>query len=173
MKGNNIMGDIKTKNTLKDIKVLDKSIDTSARMKNAFIRTKDEEQHSQQVDHNSPSKYATDSTTCGAENVAYKTGNQVKRQTGKIIDKAKKSRNVKRATEKTIKTAPKVEKTIKQSAKATGKSVKTTAKGTIKTAYKSIKTTEKTAKTTFKTSQQTASYGKSNKVGDTVSTSSS
>jgi hypothetical protein len=177
---------IKTREIVKDIKMIDKAGNVADKMKNAYIRTKDEAQHTQQSEHSSPSDYATDKATHGAENAVYETGHHVKKQTGKIIDKAKDARNVKKqtdgvtepikeqakkytqqimrkttqatkqATEKTIKTAPKIEKTIKQSAKSTGKFVKATAKGTIKTAQKSVKTAEHTAKATIKTSQQTA-----------------
>jgi predicted CoA-binding protein len=147
---------IKTREILKDIKVVDKAGNAANRMRNAYIRTKDEAQNTQQSEYNSPTEYATYSTTQGMGNTVYKTIHQVKKQTDNIIDKVKESRNIKNATEKTIKTAPKVGKTIKQSAKDTGESVKTTSKGTIKTAQKSFKTVEKTAKATIKTSQQTA-----------------
>ena len=177
---------IKTRDIVKDIKVIDKAGNAADRMKNAFIRTKDEAQHTQQSEHSSPTEYASDNATHSAENIVYETGHQVKKQTGKIFDKVKDARNAKKqaesvsgsikvqakkytqenmrkstqatkqATEKTIKTAPKIEKTIKQSAKSTGKFVKATAKGTIKTAQKSVKSTGNTAKVTIKTSQQTA-----------------
>ena len=38
------MPEVKTKNTVKDIKVLDKSIEASQRMKNAYIHTKSKTQ---------------------------------------------------------------------------------------------------------------------------------
>jgi hypothetical protein len=147
---------IKTRDIVKDIKVVDKAGNVADRMKNAYIRTKYEAQYTQQSEHNSPSEYATDNATRGAEKSIYKTGHQVKRQTGEIIDKAKEVRNTQRATEKTIKTAPKLEKTIKQSEKSTGKAAKTTAKATIKTTQRTIKTAGKTAKATIKTSEQAA-----------------
>ena len=177
---------IKTREIIKIIKIIDKAGNVADRMKNAYIRTKDEAQHTQQSEHISPSEYASDNTTRGAENMAYETGHQLKKQTGKIVDQLKDARSAKKqaesvsepikeqakkytqqnmrkstqttkqATEKTIRTAPKVENTIKQSAKATGKTAKVTAKGTIKMAQKSIKSAEYTAKATIKTFQQTA-----------------
>jgi len=177
---------IKTRDIVKGIKVNDKAGNSVDRMRNAFIRTKDEAEHTQQSEHSSPAEYASDNTTRGAENLVYETGHQLKKQTGKIVDQLKNARNAKRqaesvsepikeqaqkythqnmrkstqatkqSAEKTIKTAPKVETTIKQSAKATGKTVKVTAKRTIKTTQKTVKSAEYTAKATIKTFQQTA-----------------
>jgi hypothetical protein len=134
---------IKAREIVKDIKVLDKSVNVADKMKNAFIRTKDEAQHTQQSEHISPSEYANNNTTRGAKDTAYEAGHQLKKQTGKIVDQLKNARNVKnqaesvskpikeqakkytqqnirkftqatkQATEKTIRTAPKVENTIK------------------------------------------------------------
>lgn len=175
---------IKTREIIKDVKILDKTENATNKMKNAYIRTKDEAQQTQEPENESPSEYATDNATRGAENVAYKTGYQINKQTGKIIDKGKDARNIKnkvnhasepikeqtkkhpepnirKATQttkqvagKTIKATPKVEKTIKQSSKATNRAFKTTLKGTIKKVPKTIRNTERTAKATIKTSQQ-------------------
>ena len=57
----------------------------------------------------------------------------------------------------TVKTAPKAEKTIKQSVRSSGKkTIKTLEKVNAKTVGKSVKTAEQTAKASIKTSQQTA-----------------
>ena len=69
------MKEIKTKQTLKDIKVLDKTADVSHRMKNAYIRTKDQ---AEQLGHDDNVNYVDDagnSVREGAENVVRKTGN--------------------------------------------------------------------------------------------------
>jgi len=177
---------IKTREIVKGIKVIDKAGNAADRVRNAYIRTKDEAQHTQQSEHISPAEYANDNTIRGAEDTAYEAGHQFKKQTGKIVDQLKDASNAKKqaesvsepikeqakkytqqnmqkstqatkqAAEKTIRTAPKVENTIKQSAKATGKTVKVTAKRTIKTTQKTVKSAEYTAKAAIKTSQQTA-----------------
>ena len=60
-----------------------------------------------------------------------------------------------------IKTAPKAEKTIKQSARSAGKrSIKTAEKASAKTVGKSVKTAEQTAKASIKTTQQAAKAAK-------------
>ncbi len=176
---------IKTREGVKDIKIFDKTVNAADKMKNAYIRTKDEAQYGQQVESESPSEYATDNTTRGVENAVYKTGYQIKKQTGKIIDKVKDTHNIKnkvnresepikeqakkhteentrKATQttkhaagRTIKATPNVEKTIKQPAKATNRAFKKTIKGTIKKVPKTIRNAERTAKTTIKTSRHT------------------
>lgn len=176
------MPEVKTKNTVKDIKVLDKSIETSQRMKNAFIRTKNETQDTRQIKQNSPTEYATDTTSQGAEKVTNEAVHQAKKHTMKILDKAKTATKAKKqakkftqqniqksvqvakkATEHSIKSVPKLEKTIKQSARSTRKAIKSTSKGTIKTAKKSVKATRTSIKTTgqaVKTAQKTVQASK-------------
>ena len=174
---------IKTREIIKDIKILDKTGNATNKMKNAYIRTKDEAQQMQEPENESPSEYATDNTTRSSENVVYKTGYQIKKQTGKIIDKVKDARNIKnkvgtasepikeqakkhteqnirKATQttkhavgKSIKATPKVEKTIKQPIKATNSAFKKTVKGTIKKVPKTIRNAERTSKVTIKTFQ--------------------
>lgn len=51
------MKEIRTKSTIKDIKMLDKASDMSHRMKNAYIRTKEQ---AEQTDHNKESSYVDD-----------------------------------------------------------------------------------------------------------------
>ena len=58
---------IKTRKFTKDIKSIDKSANIADKMKNAYIRTKDEAQHTQQSEHSSPSDYATDKATVEIE----------------------------------------------------------------------------------------------------------
>ncbi|NBJ16988.1 MAG: NlpC/P60 family protein [Dehalobacter sp. 4CP] len=51
------MKEIRTKSTIKDIKMLDKASDISHRMKNAYIRTKEQ---AEQTDHNKEGSYVDD-----------------------------------------------------------------------------------------------------------------
>lgn len=66
------MPDIKTKETFKDIKVLDKSANLAARMREAYIRTKDiaAKERSDQTD-------PVNDAEKGAENITYKSGHIV------------------------------------------------------------------------------------------------
>ncbi|XCH79199.1 MAG: NlpC/P60 family protein [Candidatus Dehalobacter alkaniphilus] len=67
-----VMKEIRTKSTLKDIKVLDKASDVSHRMKNAYIRTKEQ---AEQNGHNKDSNYvdkAVSGVKDGTETVAQK-----------------------------------------------------------------------------------------------------
>lgn len=86
------MKDIKTKSTVKDIKVLDKSSDVSRRMKNAYIRTKEQ---AVQTPHDKNTNYvndAGDSIRNGAETVVRQTGPTVRSLGRKAANKIKESR---------------------------------------------------------------------------------
>jgi hypothetical protein len=181
---------IKTRESIKDIKVLDKSSNIADKMKNAYIRTKDEAQQTQKSEHNSPSEYATDNVDRGVEKAIYGTGHQVKRQTGKIVDKTKdthkakkqadsmsdpirdqakkytqqniyqSSQSTEQALNKSVKTAQKVDRSIKHSAKGTKKTTQRSVKTAKQTAKATIKTTQQTAKAAVKTAQATVKASK-------------
>lgn len=153
---------IKTRETKKDIRALDKAGVAAERMKNSFVRTKDEAMQTQQDgrDYASPTEYAEDKVTDTADRTVHEAAHQAKKQGAKVIDKVKESRRsgarARQAANRTIKTTAQTEKTIKHSMRLSGKTAKATAKGTVKTAGKSIKTAEHTARTTIKTTQQAA-----------------
>ena len=50
--------EIKTRDTFKDIKVIDKVSSSTAHTKNAFVETKDRAEQTQESRHTSPSEYA-------------------------------------------------------------------------------------------------------------------
>ena len=79
------MKEIKTKSTLKDIRVLDKAADVSYRAKNAFIRTKEQVKESQRMDHGSCVEYAEDKIREGSKTVARETGQAVGRRVKKTV----------------------------------------------------------------------------------------
>lgn len=86
------MKEIKTKATTKDIKVLDKALDVSRKMKNAYIRTKDQ---AEQLGHNENGNYVDDagnSVREGVETVARKTGHAVENQGKNAVQKIKERR---------------------------------------------------------------------------------
>lgn len=83
------MKEIKTKSTIKDIKVLDKTVDVSYRAKNAYIRTKEQAEQTQRQEHDNVIEYAEDKINDGTKTVTRKAGNTVERQGKKIIYKIK------------------------------------------------------------------------------------
>ena len=83
------MEKIKTKQTKKDIKVLDKTMDVTRRAKNAYIRTKE---RSEQLGHNDDSNYvdyADNIISDGAKNITRKGEHIAKRYGKKAIEKIK------------------------------------------------------------------------------------
>ena len=83
------MKEIKTKQTKKDIKVLDKTTDVTRRAKNAYIRTKE---RSEQLGHNDDSNYvdyADNIVSDGAKSITRKGGHIAKRYGKKAIKKIK------------------------------------------------------------------------------------
>lgn len=86
------MKEIKTKQALKDIKVLDKATDVSRRAKNAYIRTK---KQSEQLGHNEDGNFVDDagnSVREGAETVVRKTGYTAGSYGKKAVQKIKEHR---------------------------------------------------------------------------------
>ncbi|PKM90797.1 MAG: hypothetical protein CVU87_01110 [Firmicutes bacterium HGW-Firmicutes-12] len=74
------MKEIKTKPTIKDIKVLEKAVDVSYRAKNTFIRTKEQAEQMQRTDHGNYVEYAEDKIRGSTKTIARETGHVVGRQ---------------------------------------------------------------------------------------------
>ncbi|MCL6458584.1 MAG: C40 family peptidase [Gorillibacterium sp.] len=87
------MKEIKTKTTVKDIKALDKTVDVSRRAKNAFIRTKEQAEPTQQKGHDSFVEYAEDKTKKGADTLTNKAGLAMGRQGKKAVQRMQEHRN--------------------------------------------------------------------------------
>lgn len=83
------MSKIKTRETVKDIKVLDKAAVAGERMKDAFIRTKDTVQNLSDDGQVSPTEYAEDKIQYAAQDVAEDTGRAVSSGTKKAVNKGK------------------------------------------------------------------------------------
>ena len=201
------MSKIKTRESVKDIKVLDKAAVASERMKTALIRSKDQMQNLMDDGQVSPSEYAEDKIKYAAEDVVDRVRHDASSGAKKAVNKgkeafrehreekciqkneervrkyeeelrrsaqtstqqqkaardtAKKNVETRRANTRikrnqTIKTAERIEHTIKQSARSAGKqTVKAGAKGTVKSTEKAVKTAEKTSKAAIKTAEATA-----------------
>lgn len=83
------MSKIKTKESVKDIKALDKAAVASERMKTALIRSKDQMQNLMDDGQVSPSEYAEDKLRYAAEDVADRVGHDVSSGTKKAVNKGK------------------------------------------------------------------------------------
>ena len=83
------MSKIKTKESVKDIKALDKAAVASERMKTALIRSKDQMQNLMDDGQVSPSEYAEDKLRYSAEDVADRVGHDVSSGKKKAVNKGK------------------------------------------------------------------------------------
>jgi len=87
------MKDIKTRETVKDIRTLDRSANMAGRMKNACVRTKEQAEQTQRTESDSPVGYAEDRTTEKAQDitreVVHKLQHQGKRLAEKTLQKIK------------------------------------------------------------------------------------
>ena len=83
------LGRIKTRESTKDIKVLDKAAVASKRMKTALVRSKDQAENLMDDGQISPSEYAEDKIRYAAEDVTDQVWHEVSDQTKKAIEKGK------------------------------------------------------------------------------------
>ncbi len=177
------MKDIKQKGPVcNTVKAIDKGAIASERMKDAFVRTKEQSEESYSSKSASPTEYATDSVshyTDRAKDEIIHRGNQIghwgfDKTKNNIQNGAEKLRQMK--SDKAIKLAKTPTSSVNSSAyksstiirkqrksvaqknikNASTKSIKRASKGTVKTATKSVKTIQKTTHATIKTSQATA-----------------
>lgn len=86
------MADIKTRDTVKGaIKSIDKSAVAAERVKDTFIRTKDEAQRGASPAEDSPEKYAADKVTSLAETAASRTAQEFDKQGRKAVQQSARS----------------------------------------------------------------------------------
>ena len=83
------LGRIKTRESVKDIKILDKAAVVSERMKTALVRSKDQAENLMDDGQISPSEYAEDKIRYAAEDVTDQVWHEVSGQTKKAIEKGK------------------------------------------------------------------------------------
>lgn len=81
--------DIKTKNTIKDIKVIDKAAVAGERIRNVTAKTKDRIDESTDTQYSSPHEYATSQVSSHAEHFVNKAAIEAKIQTQKVSRYAK------------------------------------------------------------------------------------
>ena len=179
------MPDIKTREIVKDVKVIDKAAVAGERMRNAFIRTKDQTQNLMDDGQASPSEYAEDKIRYAVEDTASEVGREIKRDTKKIVEKTRKAnqqrKEAKRAQEQ-LKESPKdppkdppkeppkqPSNEVKQPTTRTKQTpdparqtergstrIRRTQNRTIKTSQQSAKTIKQTAKSTGQATAKTA-----------------
>lgn len=83
------MSRIKTRESVKDIKVIDKAAVASERMKTALVRSKDQFENLMDDGQVTPSEYAEDKIRYAAEDVADRVGHEVSSETKKAVNKGK------------------------------------------------------------------------------------
>lgn len=171
------MSKIKTRESVKDIKVLDKAAVASERMKTALVRSKDQVENLMDDGQVSPSEYAEDKIRYAAQDTADQVGNKVSSDTKKAIDKGKEAyrehreekriqkneERVKRYEEELKKTAQRTnprEEAAKNTVKQNAETQKTIIRGkrnqTIKTAEQTEHTIKQTARSAGKQTVKTA-----------------
>ena len=84
------MPDIKTRDTFKGtIKTLDRAKIASARMKSAYIQTKDSAEHSVEAEEHNAAEYASDRMESGTKRTVEEAAHQTKKAVRKGADKVK------------------------------------------------------------------------------------
>lgn len=149
------MADIKTRQHVKDIKVLDKASVAGERMKNAFIRSKDTTQNLMDDGQVSPSEYAEDQIKYATEDVAHDTGHAVKRQTDKAVEKGREAFREHRKEKRLERQEKKVEERVRryEERSATRNTAQTAERTSARTKNTTIKTAEKTEHTVKQTAR--------------------
>ncbi len=160
------MPEIKTKETVKDIKILNKASVTGERMKQAFIRSKDTAQNLMDDGQVSPSEYAEDKIRYAAEDVVHDTGHAIKKETDKAVDKGRRAFREHRREKRLERQEKKVDDAVRRYEQHTENNMSQTAHQTrssvrakdttIKTAQRSERTIKQTAKSTGKATVKTA-----------------
>ena len=170
---------IKTRNIAeKGIKAIDKAAVASERMKEAYIRTRDNADHSLYAAESSPGEYASDRLSSGVDNVAHEAIHQLDKQgrkgiktTKENISKVKeniqkrkaaaaqpKKQAEKQAARKTRQAADRISEPVRTLRQERG-AVKTLDRGkksikTVDRGHKTIKQASSTAKGTVKTASK-------------------
>lgn len=147
------MKDIKTKESKRDIKTLDRAAGLAKVTRNATVRTKDQVQNLFDDGQITPDEYAEDKVKYMAEAVAEDTAKAAKKTVQKTYDGGKR-------LYKEIRRARKETNNIKRAARSTEKATNKTLQKSIKTGQRTVKTAQQTAKTTVKTAEKTAKAAK-------------
>lgn len=160
------MPEIKTRETVKDIKVLDKAAVSGERMKQVFIRSKDTAENLMDDGQVSPSEYAEDKIRYMAEDVVHDTGHAVKKEADKAVEKGRKALREHREEKRLERREKKVEDAVRRYEQSVGEAANNTVRETrrtvrakdrtIRTAQQTEHTVKQTAKSTGKATIKTA-----------------
>lgn len=153
------MKGIKTKESIKDIKALDKAAGLAKVTKNATVHAKQQVQNLTDDARITPDEYAEDKVKYMAEAVAEGTGKAAKQTVNNIYDGGNRLYKEIKRTRKEAETARSAAKTLHKSIKSSRQSIKTaqhTTKTTVKTAQQTAKAAKKTAEATAKSSKMAA-----------------
>lgn len=104
------MSRIKTRESAKDIKVLDKTAVVSERMKTALVRSKDQAENLMDDGQISPSEYAEDKIRYAAEDMTDQVWHEVSGQTKKAIERGKEAHREHRNEKRIRKNEERVQK---------------------------------------------------------------
>lgn len=174
------MAKIKTRETVKDIKILDKSAEVSRHMKDAFVRAKDTAENLSDDGQVSPSEYAEDKIKYAVEDVAHDAGHTVSSGAKKAVNQGKEAYRQHREMKKAERaaeppgasspsrspsqppTAAQAQTTVQRQNAARAhaqrniSNARKTGNQTIKTAQRTERTIKQTAKSTGKAATKTA-----------------
>ena len=160
------MPEIKTKETVKDIRVLDKAAVAGERMKQVFIRSKDTAQNLMDDGQISPSEYAEDKIRYATEDVVHDTGHAIKKETDKAVEKGRRALREHRQEKRLERQEKKVEDAVRRYEQSAGETASRTARETghtvrakdrtVRTAQQTERTVKQTARSTGRTTVKTA-----------------
>ena len=153
--------EIKTRQIHKDIKVINKAVVGTDRVREAYVRTKESAEQTQSKA--SPEEYAGDKITRGTQSTLKETVHQIGKASSHESVYQSKEKNVRLVQEQAgrrafqkrhkIRTMERRERTVK-TAKQPEQTIKNNGKGTIKYADRTVKTSESTSHTVIKTTQE-------------------
>lgn len=176
------MADIKTREHSRDIKVLDKSAIAGERMKNAFVRSKEQAKNLENDSDSSPTEYAENRVQYAVESTVSEVGYEAKHQVDKYVEKGRNAYREHRQERRAEKKSKKVDEALKRydpdfdsvayrtqkqtyqggrdraikQAEKSKKTIKTTSKSVKDTTITSTKATVKSAEKGIKTAGQTS-----------------
>lgn len=171
------MSNIKTRESVKDIKVLDKAAVASERMKTALVRSKDQVENLMDDGQVSPSEYAEDKIRYAAEDVTDQVGHDISSGAKKAVNKGKEAyrehreekriqkneervRKYEEELRRTAQTSSPQQKAARDTAKKNVESqrgfIRNTRNQTIKTAEKTEHTIKQTARSAGRQTVKTA-----------------
>lgn len=124
------MSKIKTRETVKDIKVLDKAAVAGKRMKNAFIRSKDTAQSLTDDGQASPGEYAGSRVQDAAGDISHDAAHLAGKGTKSAVNQGKEAFQRRRAAKKAEQTSPDTQRVVEQGRELTQKQAKSQADST-------------------------------------------